>query len=267
MERLSPGALDAVRGYLLARWQGEGYAERIGAPRTLKELLDVVRREFPEDVPAVVRLLVAPLTDFHDPHAYQREQAIKESMRRDGWGYGWDLPHGVPPGPGFDAFSDRDNPSLAEAKAATLEWLAGMGPGILVLAGGPGRGKTHLAVAAGGALLERGQSVLYRTEPALMGELRTAAREGALEDRLEAISVVPWLIIDDLGLEPASDWGRAIQDRLIDARWRYASWARTLMTANLKAGQMPARVASRLRDRQRVRAVQIAAEDYRVKGG
>lgn len=265
LPNLSEGAMSLVKSYLLGKWQGTDFAERIQAPRTLKDLLAVIQRDFPDDVSQVVRILVGA-TGARDPYESERRQAILDSARRDGWGYGWQLPSGVSGGPGFDAFSSRDNRTVSLAKAAALQWLSGAGPGIVLLAGGTGTGKTHLAMAAAQTLVEQGQDVLYRTEGALLGEIQGCIRDGTVEDRLAAYSLVPWLIIDDLGVPAEGLWLRGIQDRLIDARWQAAPGLRTLVTTNLKSSQMSARVASRLGDQVRSHLVQISASDFRAHG-
>ena len=259
MSLFSPGLEAKVRQFLLAR------AHRIPQDASLKVLLDTVREDFPEEIRSMVRLIQQETLNSPDPRAQERRERIQEVMRADGY-YAGDLAPRVPGTKGFTAFNTQTNHTVKEAREATLAWVGGGALSILVLAGPPGVGKTHLAGAAAQRLLEGGEEVAYRTEAELMGELHLLDFKG-MENRLQDYSVIPWLVLDDLGTQALGDWGRAIEDRLVDARWRDAGpGLRTLVTTNLKGADLPPRVASRLGDKERSQVVQIMASDYRAGG-
>ena len=149
-----------------------------------------------------------------------------------------------------------------------MAWVARRGPPILTLAGSPGVGKSHLTDAAGSVLLAQGEDVVFREASKLFEEFHQAVGSNRLDDLLQAYGSVPWLIVDDFGQGAATDWGRDIQDRLVNDRWTGARGGlRTLVTTNLKAADLPPRVASRLRDRALACVVAISAPDYRTRKG
>lgn len=71
-----------------------------------------------------------------------------------------------------------------------------------VFYGKTGRGKTHLAIAAGMACVERGMSVRFFTAADLVVALVKASREGGLEAFLKDMRKSDLLIIDELGYVP-----------------------------------------------------------------
>lgn len=112
--------------------------------------------------------------------------------------------------------------------------------GWLVLLGQPGCGKTHLCTAVCGALLRRGEKLLYfswRLESARIKAAQPEQREALLRQYLEA----PYLYIDDLfktGRSPdgtvspsAADLNLAFS--LLSAR--YARQAPTILSSELSA--------------------------------
>lgn len=74
---------------------------------------------------------------------------------------------------------------------------------------------------------------------------------------------VPVLIIDDLGLEKATDWAAEKLDLIIDHRW--LNNMALVVTTNALGKDLSPRIADRLRDTKRGRVVQIAAESYRCR--
>mgnify|MGYP006400038373 CR=1 FL=1 len=201
-----------------------------------------------------------------DEREMERAANIAASARDFGYGYAGTLPDGVPWGaPDFDAFlAPPAEKALHEEKEAVIAWVAGSGSNLLTLAGPPGVGKTHLAGAAAIALVESGAQVIYRSEHNLLEDYRP---HGNPEEAEYAYREIPWLIIDDLGLEALTGWGKSIMDQLVDARWMgAAAGLRTLITTNLLSKDLPPRVASRLGDRSRARVIQVAAGDFRRRG-
>jgi len=95
--------------------------------------------------------------------------------------------------------------------------------------GPPGTGKSHLAQAIGVAAIQQGYRVLYRETHPLLTEIAEAALEGARKERMELLSTVPLLIIDDLGMRklPAT----AAEDLLEIIMRRYERTS-TVLTSN-----------------------------------
>ena len=66
--------------------------------------------------------------------------------------------------------------------------------------GPPGTGKSHLAQALGHAAIQQGYRVLYREAHRLLEELAEAAIDNTRKQRMDFLSSVPLLILDDLGM-------------------------------------------------------------------
>lgn len=253
----------ALQRYLTGKYQGDAeWFQREGDALTLKGLLAIIQERHPSEVGAVARMIVSRLA-VADPRKAERLAVKRRAYDYKDFdiGYAYDLPHGVPGARSFVNYQTLPSyPDTAKAFEAVRAWLDGRSPPILVLAGPNGTGKSHLADAAGQELLSHGQDVLYRMEIDLLTELRQFANA----QHMEAYATVPWLIIDDIGTQTA-EWAKPIQDQVIHARWAGAQGGglRTLVTMNLKAQDLPPRIASRLADVTLGRAVTIAAPDYR----
>jgi len=72
----------------------------------------------------------------------------------------------------------------------------------VLIAGLCGTGKSHLAQSLGHAAARQGYDVLFITQTQLMTSLRTAQAMGTHERRLQYLSKVALLTIDDFGLKP-----------------------------------------------------------------
>ncbi len=66
--------------------------------------------------------------------------------------------------------------------------------------GPPGTGKSHLAQAIGQAAIQQGYRVLYRETHRLLEELAEAAIDDTRKQRMDFLTSVPLLILDDLGM-------------------------------------------------------------------
>jgi DNA replication protein DnaC len=95
--------------------------------------------------------------------------------------------------------------------------------------GPPGTGKSHLAQAIGVAAIQQGYRVLYRETHNLLAEIAEATLDGTRKERMELLSTIPLLIIDDLGMRkvPAT----AAEDLLEIIMRRYERTS-TLLTSN-----------------------------------
>ncbi len=139
--------------------------------------------------------------------------------------------------------------------------------GWLLLKGGYGCGKTHLAAAIANRAIERGQPVLFVTVPDLLDHLRAAfspSSPARYDERFEEVRTAPLLILDDLGTEAPTFWA---QEKLFQIlNYRYNARLPTVITTNHELEEIPLRVRSRLVDPDLTRVVTILAPDFRQAG-
>jgi DNA replication protein DnaC len=155
-----------------------------------------------------------------------------------------------------------------------------------VLSGGPGTGKTHLAVAIFRYLATEGHidngkdwfwykdnahrigdfTGLFMPVPDLLAEIRSTYNDPKKDEQrlIERIASVDYLILDDLGAEKSTEWSISTLYLIIDKRYRAMN--PTIVTTNLtidEIGQgLSRRIASRLASGK---VITIKAPDYRMK--
>ena len=233
---------------------------------TVKEAIEEIKELGPAAVHDVVNRFVEGLVAGEDSsYEIWRTQKIAECKAALDWDPAPLLEPGVAAGwASFDDYKPlRGHPTVAEALELTKTWVSGVGPGTLVLAGAPGVGKTHLGKAAARRLGELGRLVVWRQESRLIGELQSMmGKGGEVEQCLIEYGQMRWLVLDEFGATSLGNWGKATLDRIINDRWDNDA-CRTLITTNLTMQDMPMRIASRLGDKQRARALVIQAPDYR----
>ncbi|MGQ9585663.1 MAG: ATP-binding protein [Anaerolineae bacterium] len=136
--------------------------------------------------------------------------------------------------------------------------------GWLLLEGGYGCGKTHLAAAIANHCLARGQVALFVVVPDLLDHLRATFAPGStitFDEQFEAVRTVPVLILDDLGTQSSSPWAQEKLYQLIN--YRYNARLPTVVTTNQPIAEMDPRIRSRLVDSELTAHVIIRAPDYR----
>ena len=168
-----------------------------------------------------------------------------------------------PDGHGLTAERQRNLRLAYEVAVAYARQLNGW----LLLMGGYGSGKTHLAAAIANDVLARGIVPLFVTVPDLLDHLRGAYAPGAVEgygDRFDHVRTAPLLILDDLGTENATPWALEKLFQLLNHR--YMARLPTVITTNHELERMDPRLRSRLADPELVEMVTILASDYRLGG-
>lgn len=173
----------------------------------------------------------------------------------------------------FSSFrpSEGSREALDEARRLANECpLSGRG---LVLRGGAGRGKTHLAVAIGNALIGRGVSAQFWPVFDLLDEIRrTYDKPDSGPELWRGLWNTGLLILDDLGNEripegERGDWAREQIFRLIYRR--DVNDLPVVITTNLSvdqlAGKLGQPIISRLLGACAWR--EIKGTDFRVSGG
>jgi DNA replication protein DnaC len=170
----------------------------------------------------------------------------------------------------FESFKMRGRKGLGESQANSLEWAfnrarqyAGSLNGWLLLQGGFGCGKTHLAAAIANYAVGMGVPTLFLTVPDLLDSLRFSydSEDTTFEQRFDEIRNAPLLVLDDFGTQNATEWA---QEKLFQiVNYRYINKLPLVVTTNLAMDEIEARIRSRLADPELVSAVRIAAPDYR----
>jgi DNA replication protein DnaC len=139
--------------------------------------------------------------------------------------------------------------------------------GWLVLKGGYGCGKTHLAAAIANQRIEMGHPALFVSTPDLLDHLRATFSPSSptgYDQRFEQIRNTPLLILDDLGAQSNSDWA---QEKLYQIfNHRYNGRLPTVVTTNLELEAIEIRIRSRMVDPGLVQIIHIAAPDFRRAG-
>ena len=179
----------------------------------------------------------------------------------------------------FDSFEPQgrartreDRETLAAALSASKAF-AREPDGWLVLIGGPGCGKTHLAVAVANQQLAQGGDVLFASGSDLLDHLRyTFSPDSRVtyDELFDRIKQAQLLILDDLGRASATAWANEKLYQIIVHRHnaRLPTVITMLTPEESPAGRdaLSDRIASRLSDNRLVTEVPITAPDYRQTG-
>ncbi|HEX8994565.1 MAG TPA: ATP-binding protein [Ktedonobacterales bacterium] len=173
----------------------------------------------------------------------------------------------------LDAFRDKtfDNfdaalPGVREALEVARRY-ADDPHGWLVLSGGYGVGKTHLAAAIAHERLASGQSVFFSIVPDLLDHLRAAfapSSEMPYDELFDKVREAGVLVLDDLGAENATAWATEKLFQIINYRYNYRM-PTVVTTNNRLLSHMDERIRSRLSDMSFVRNVSIDSVDYRER--
>jgi DNA replication protein DnaC len=143
--------------------------------------------------------------------------------------------------------------------------------GWLVLHGGYGCGKTHLAAAIANHRLGENRPATFVSVPDLLDHLRSTYGPDSpvtYDQLFEEIRTTQLLILDDLGTQSATAWAEEKLYQLFN--YRYNARLPTVITTNLSIDDLEPRVASRLSDPNLLYMEQIFdidAPDYRRPDG
>lgn len=138
--------------------------------------------------------------------------------------------------------------------------------GWLVLYGGFGAGKTHLAAAIAHELLARRTQVLFQVVPDLLDHLKATfgpSSELRYDVLFETIRTANVLILDDLGEESPTSWAEEKLFQLFNHRYNYR--LPTVVTTNRLPEKIDQRIWSRINDESLVVKVEVGAADYRTR--
>jgi DNA replication protein DnaC len=169
----------------------------------------------------------------------------------------------IPDGHGLTPAKQRNLKMAFEATQA----YARQPEGWLVLKGGYGCGKTHLAAAIANHRLALGHPVLFVNTPDLLDHLRAAYSPSAptsYDERFDQVRNASLLILDDLGTQSNTEWA---QEKLYQIfNHRYNARLPTVITTNVELESVEIRIRSRMVDPSLVQIVHISAPDFRRAG-
>jgi len=142
----------------------------------------------------------------------------------------------LPEGKTVEAFEFELVPMVSKAQVMALvagdSWLKSGAN--LLLFGGQGTGKSHLAAAIGRGLVENGWRVLYTRTTDLVQRLQVARRDLVLESALAKLDKYHLLILDDIAYVSKDQAETSVLFELIGTRYERRSM---LITANQAFGQ------------------------------
>lgn len=169
----------------------------------------------------------------------------------------------------FDNFevAEGNKEAFKEARRASAD-SEGKG---LVLMGGTGTGKTHLAAAILNIRLNEGKEAIFFFFLELLADIkRTFGNERETSELIEMVKDAELLLLDDLGAEKATEWVTEQLFVIINAR--LLRWKQTVITTNFLSnkdlidrlgGLSGQRIVSRLCEMCVFR--KITGEDWRLK--
>lgn len=127
--------------------------------------------------------------------------------------------------------SIESKPEIMEAKEEAIK--ASRAGTNLILAGQPGTGKTHLAVAIAVKGMKEGRQALFRLVSAMLDEIQSAIRDsGDYDGLVRRFKTVPCLVLDDLGHENLTAARASYLHQIMD--YRYVHKLQTIITTNAK---------------------------------
>jgi len=169
-------------------------------------------------------------------------------------------------------FQARDAVKAVQSYLGDLDANLAEGKGVWLF-GGPGTGKTTLAMLISKEALKEGRSVAIYSLPKLLARIRrTYDSEPGGDSYLsffERLTSVDLLHIDDLGAEKRSDW--VLEQLYALVNERYEAQRSILVTTNLDEAelkdQIGQRTVSRLVEMCSTCMIPMHGEDHREPGG
>lgn len=173
----------------------------------------------------------------------------------------------------FGSFEERANEDLSAADKNSLAKalkaahnFSEKPKGWLILVGGYGSGKSHLAAAIANYRAGMGDPPLFVMVPDLLDHLRATfspKSEVSYDRRFDEIRTAQLLVLDDLGTQSMTPWVREKLYQLFN--YRYNAELPTVITTADSLDEMDARIRSRLLDSRLCKIYAITAPAYHGK--
>ena len=195
------------------------------------------RRQYPRSIfAAPLPTTLPPRNQFYLAHAVQLASLIKPTLAaqhhiqaipvKAALGVGLLLESKVSTPFDFGAQPSLNKPLVLEL--ARCEWIEKRHNEIAL--GSSATGKTHIALALGLAACQKGHSVAFTTDAALVHELMEARNERRLRTLQKHLNTVRLLVVDELGYVPFTAVGSELLFEVFSQRYERAA---TLITSNL----------------------------------
>lgn len=155
---------------------------------------------------------------------------------------------------GYHAETQGQKIALATCRVFATAWPDRLhSGGSLVLTGGPGTGKTHLAAAIGiHAMQEHLASVSFGTVFAMLRHIKDTYRkdsERSEQDAIDDLIRPDLLILDEVGVQTGSEHEKLLMFEVLNAR--YQELRPTILISNLTADALEGFLGQRVMDRYR----------------
>jgi len=145
--------------------------------------------------------------------------------------------------------------------------ISGYEDGGLFMWGSAGSGKTYVAVCIMKKLLEQGKSIIFRSVPRLLLEIKDTfnGQEYSDKELIEYYSRHDYLLLDDLGAEKCTDW--VLQTLYMIIEYRDSHLKPTIITSNLSLDEIRHKLSDRISSRiaGMCEVIKLNEEDLRLK--
>ncbi len=155
---------------------------------------------------------------------------------------------------GYAAVERGQKIALSVCRAYAEKWPEKCDDGgSLVLTGGPGTGKTHLACAIGNAVMRDSLvSALFVPVSAMLRSIKDTYRKGSERSEQQAINDFcrpDLLILDEVGVQVGSDHEKLLMFEVLNER--YQNLLPTILISNLTPDELETFLGQRVMDRYR----------------
>lgn len=169
----------------------------------------------------------------------------------------------------FDNFNTKNDPGLNRIVSVARSINRNSTESLFFSSTRSGTGKTHLSVAiARELLLNDLEGVRFISSPFLFLEIKATFGSNDPKNTekiiIEKYSSIPFLIVDDIGVEKISEWANQIWYMIVDSR--HVKMLPTVYTSNLNIGEIAVKIDTRVASRLSSGLVfDINTSDYRIK--